>query len=62
MRFEVLRAVALFMGCLAPKKEAQRSNETPETLTSTPKGNNLEDGNTFLYKFYVLPYKIYFSN
>jgi hypothetical protein len=40
MRFEVLRAVALFMGCLALKKESQQSNETPETLTSTPKGNN----------------------
>jgi hypothetical protein len=48
MRFEVLRTVALFMGCLALKKEAQRSKGTPETLTSTPKGNNLEDRNTFL--------------
>jgi len=62
MRFEVLRAVTLLLGCLALKKEAQPSNETPETLTSTPKGNNLEDRNTFLYKSYVLPYSIYFSN
>jgi len=54
-RVEVLRAVALFMGCLALKKEAQQSNETPETLASPPEGNNLEDRNTFLYKFYVLP-------
>jgi len=47
-RFEVLRAVALFMGCLALNKEAQLSKETPETLSSVPKGNNLEGRNIFL--------------
>jgi hypothetical protein len=62
MRSEILRAMVLFWGGLALKKGALRSYGMSGPLSSTPKGNTWEDRKTFLCKFYVLPYKIYFCN